>query len=328
MMEANLRLSADNPPPRNYTAGFFTGRDGVALRYAIFRTERSIARGTIIIVQGRNESIEKYFETIRDLNEHGFWVATFDLRGQGGSERLLPDPRKGHVGRFADYEEDLEAFLQKVVLPDTRLPFYLIAHSTGGLITLSAAPRLANRIERIVVASPFIALRRNGMSQGAIGRIAGACSLLGLGGCRLTADLGEPPFDGNVLTSDPVRFERNRRITRQYPALAVGPPTARWIYEATKTMKKVHGHQHLASIMIPTLVLAGSNDQLIPIEAHEKLAEYFRAGHLITIPGARHEIFQERDIFRAQAMEAIKAFIPGADTEEREAGDAEAAAEA
>ena len=86
-----------------------------------FRASAPKPRGTIVLLHGRNEAIEKYFETIRDLTAMGFWVATFDWRGQGGSERLLSDPLKGYVRRFSDYELDLERFMEHVVLPDTRL---------------------------------------------------------------------------------------------------------------------------------------------------------------------------------------------------------------
>ena len=37
---------------------------------------------------------------------------------------------------------------------------------------------------------------------------------------------------------------------------------------------------------------------------------------LIEIDGARHELFQEADRYRAQAMAAIDAFIPGSDAED------------
>lgn len=47
--------------------------------------------------------------------------------------------------------------MEHVVLPDTRLPFYLVAHSTGALIALSAAPRLTGRIERMVLSAPLSA---------------------------------------------------------------------------------------------------------------------------------------------------------------------------
>ena len=46
------------------------------------------------------------------------------------------------------------------------------------------------------------------------------------------------------------------------------------------------------------------------------LARIFRAARLIEIDGARHELFQEADRYRAQAMAAIDAFIPGSDAEE------------
>ena len=60
-------------------------------------------QGTVCILQGRAEFIEKYFETVGDLLLRGFAVATFDWRGQGLSARRLGNPRKGHVRRFDDY---------------------------------------------------------------------------------------------------------------------------------------------------------------------------------------------------------------------------------
>ena len=59
-----------------------------------------------------------------ELTASGLWVATFDWRGQGGSQRLLKNPMPGYVRRFSDYEKDLEQFLEEIVLPDARLPFF------------------------------------------------------------------------------------------------------------------------------------------------------------------------------------------------------------
>ncbi|MBP0587952.1 alpha/beta fold hydrolase, partial [Mycobacterium tuberculosis] len=80
----------------------------------------------------------------------GFAVATFDWRGQGGSSRLLKDPLRGHVRSFDHYAADLELLFASVLLPDCRGPFYVLAHSTGALAALLAAPALANRIRRMV----------------------------------------------------------------------------------------------------------------------------------------------------------------------------------
>lgn len=312
-MDDILHLTPDNPPPANCTAGYFTGHKGARLRYAIFRSEISPARGTVVLVQGRNEFIEKYFETIRDLNAMGLWVATFDLRGQGGSDRLLKNSRKGHVRRLSDYERDLEIFLEHIVLPDTRLPFFLVAHSTGALVALSAAPRLANRVSRMALAAPYVGLRHERLPTGIIRPLAAIASWIDFGRASTGGDRSARPFAGNPLTSSAERFARNANIIAAHPELTVGVPTFRWLHETLRAATRVSTQEHLTRIHIPTLILAPVLDGVIPYAAQEELSRNFRAGQLVTINGARHELFQERDIYRAQALAAIEAFMPGLD---------------
>ncbi|MBB4275896.1 alpha/beta fold hydrolase [Rhizobium mongolense] len=317
-MDSVLISTPDNPVPENRTEGYFETHDGWKLRYAVFRSDASVAKGTVVILQGRNEYIEKYFETIRDLTAKDFWVAIFDLRGQGGSPRLIKKRQHGHVRRFSDYERDLDTFLEKVVLPDTRLPFYLLGHSTGGLIALSAAPYLATRIERMVLSAPFIGLIGQAASASTIRRLAATACSLGLGSLPLSRKLRELPFQDNPLTSDEVRFERNIAMMREHPELMLGPPTARWVHESFKAIDKVLMPSHLFSITIPTIVIAPTRDGVVPYIAQERLSRYFRAAQLVPINGARHEIFQERDAYRAAALAAFHAFVPGSDAEAAE----------
>lgn len=314
-MDSALISTPDNPVPENCTEGYFETHDGWKLRYAVFRSDATVAKGTVVILQGRNEYIEKYFETIRDLTARGLWVATFDLRGQGGSPRLIKKRQHGHVRRFSDYERDLDTFLEKVVLPDTRLPFYLLGHSTGGLIALSAAPFLGTRIERMVLSAPFLGLIGQVASTATIRRLAATACSLGLGSLPLARKIPELPFRDNPLTSDEVRFERNITMMKEHPELTLGPPTARWLRECFTTIDKVLTPNHLFSINIPTVVIAPTRDGVVPYIAQERLSRYFRAGQLVPVNGARHEIFQERDVYRAAALAAFNAFIPGSDAE-------------
>lgn len=309
MTEALLRASENNPVPENHTVGYFTGYGGKQLRYAIFRATRQLARGTVVLLHGRNECIEKYFETINDLTAMGFWVATFDTRGQGGSERLRKNDA-GHVRRFADYQRDINLFLEQIVLPDTRLPFFMVAHSTGALSALASAPRLSNRIERLVLSSPFVALgEQQSVPPSIIRLVSTVFSLVGLGGVQLGKDQRERDFDGNPLTSDAARFARNLALHKEHGDLFVGAPTARWLYEALKTMRRVNRQEHLTNVMIPTLVLAPMLDTITPYKAQEELSRNFRAAQLLPITGARHELLHERDIYRRQALAAIDAFF-------------------
>jgi lysophospholipase len=314
-MESILFSSPDNPVPDNRTEGYFETYDGHKLRYVVFRCQQPIAKGTVVILHGRNEFIEKYFETVRDLTAKGLWVATFDLRGQGGSARMHRDASRGHVRSFSDYERDLTSFLDQIVLPDTRLPFYLLGHSTGGLIALAAAPKLASRIERLVLSAPFVGLMGHDASPRLIRFLAGAACAVGLGSMQLTRKFKTQPFEQNPLTSDETRYRRNTAIATAHPELFLGPPTARWLSEAFKTIRRVSEPDHLFSISIPTILIAPTRDGVVPYANQERIARYFRAAQLVPIPGAKHELFQEKDAYRAAALAAVHAFIPGSDAE-------------
>lgn len=308
--------SPGNPVPSNHFAGFFESFDGMKLRYAVFRSGSQVPRGTIVLLPGRNEPIEKYFETVRDLNEQGLWVATFDWRGQGGSPRLLKGRRRGHARRIRDFERDLDIFLERIVLPDAKLPFFILAHSMGALIALKAAPRLANRIERMALVAPFVGATGLGIPNGLLKILANLATLTGFGWIQFSRDkLLNRPFGGNTLTSDPARFARNQAIIQAHPRLGIGPPTARWIATMIDTIEQVNTMDHLRKIEVPCLVIAPANDQIVPYADLEALSRKFRAGKLLTVPGAQHEVLQERDIFREQALAAINAFIPGSDAD-------------
>ena len=98
-----------NPVPEDVVTGMLKTRDGVGIRYARWRPPPG-RKGTVCLFQGRAEFIEKYFETVRELRARGFAVATMDWRGQGGSERALSDPHKGHVG---DCVVDVDQFAKR-----------------------------------------------------------------------------------------------------------------------------------------------------------------------------------------------------------------------
>ena len=305
--------SPGNPLPENSTAGTFTARDGKRIRYALFEATGRPLRGTVILLQGRNECIEKYFETIGDLQKAGLGVATFDWRGQGGSQRLLRNPRRGHVRRFASYVADLEQFYQDIVLPDCRLPLFVLAHSTGALIALLAAPGLVNQVQRMVLCAPLLMISGLPLSMPNLRRVTGLVRFFGAGAMRVGGRRGDelPPFDGNVLTSDPERFRRNVAIYEEHPELALGSPSIGWVNAACKAAAMATDSEFLAGIHIPTLFVAAGADRVVSTRMIEDCARRMRSASLLTIDGARHEMLQEADIYREQMLAAAKAFMLG-----------------
>lgn len=305
-----------NPVPENAVAGFFTTRDRKQIRFARFPATGRPLKGTVVVLPGRNECIEKYFETVRDLASRGFGVAMLDWRGQGASDRLLKNPQRGYVKSFHDYVADLEQLFTDVVLPDCRGPYYILAHSAGALVALLASAAMVNRVQRMVLIAPFLDLPDQRVSMKTVRRVGSALTYAGLG--RLYAAWGPrkalpTPFEINLLTTDPDRYRRNTGLYQAYPQLALGGPTVRWLRAAAIAAEMVRDPEFMARMKVPTLIIGAGNDRVVSTRAVEHFARHIRLGSFLMIDGAKHEILQERDYFREQLLAAFDAFIPGSE---------------
>src|SRR5262249_14739530 len=153
-----------NPAPDEVATAMLQTPDGVLLRFARWAPPPG-RKGTVCVFPGRAEFIEKYFETVRDLQARGFAVAILDWRGQGLSDRGLSDRSKGHVKDFYEYGVDLDTFMDQVVLPDCPPPIYALGHSMGGAVLLRAAHDGRRWFDRIVLSAPMIALGNAGLMR-------------------------------------------------------------------------------------------------------------------------------------------------------------------
>jgi lysophospholipase len=302
-----------NPVPDNVVAGSIKTPDGVTLRFARFAPPPG-RKGTVVVLQGRAEFIEKYFETARDLRARGFAVATFDWRGQGLSDRALSDRQKGYVRDFAHYATDLDAIMEQVVLPDCPPPYFALGHSMGGAVAIRACHAGSRWFDRVVLSAPMIALPQGNLTSVA-GPLARVMRLLGRGGAYVpsgnTDVSGSEGFIGNVLTSDPVRFARNAAILEEEPMLSLGAPTIAWVDTAMRQMKEFTAPSYAGHIRQPILMVAAGRDEVVSTPAIEQFGLNLLAGRHLILAGARHEILQEQDHYRAQFWAAFDAFVPG-----------------
>lgn len=309
-----LISTPDNPVPGDAVTGTIRTPDGVALRFARWDSPAG-NKGTVCVFGGRGEYIEKYFETVRDLRRRGFAVAMMDWRGQGHSSRQLPDPRKGHVGNFSEFEIDAATFMQLVVLPDCPPPYFALAHSMGGAVLLRAAHAGKRWFERMVLAAPLIDLPWP-RAAWPLRILIRALRCAGFGDSYVPGSNVDRArasgFAGNPLTSDPQRYARNAAIFESDPALGIGSPTVAWMDAAYQTTVEFRSADYPSQIDVPVLMVAAGGDTIVSGAAIRQFAARLPAGSHIEIAGARHEILQERDGFRAQFWEAFDAFVPGA----------------
>ena len=302
-----------NPcPPGAHILGLRTG-DGLNLRAAYWRPE-GVPRGTVAVIHGRAEFIEKYFEVIAELLARGFVVASFDWRGQGLSDRLLANRARGHVRRSTDYRLDLEAFVRQLLASDCPKPWFALAHSMGAAATFDYVAAVDAPFARIVGVAPMLGV--NGFGGSTTARHIAAV-LQGLGMSKAFIPGGSPrtlvekPFYDNVLTSDQRRFERSAQLIALAPALGIGDPTIGWLNAAYGLMDRLSSRGVAERIRTPVLMLAAGGDRLVSSAAVEQFTRRLKNAGCLVLTGSRHEIMMERADIRAKFWAAVDAFLPG-----------------
>jgi lysophospholipase len=306
---------AKNPVPSGATVGSFKGYDGAELRFARWDSTRMPRRGTVCLFGGRAEFIEKYFEVIADLRRRGFAVATMDWRGQGGSQRMLSNRRKGHVRGFWEYDRDLIRFMKDIVLPDCPPPFIALAHSMGGNVLLRNATMPGLWFERIVLTAPMIAIPDsvlghyafNAMLYAELACAIGLSTAYVAGGSDAVESYQK--FQTNTLTSDHERWQRTKAILEVAPALGLGSPTIGWLKSALRSCRRISNPDYPFRINVPLLVFAAGHDEVVSTRAIEDFAVRAKVASCILMPGSRHEILQENDSVRTRFWAAFDAYL-------------------
>ncbi|MCR4523923.1 MULTISPECIES: alpha/beta fold hydrolase [Bosea] len=315
MAEATFFADPDYPVPGHGKTWLAKTRDGAALRFASWRPTVKPVRGTIVLVQGRAEFIERYSETVAELRRRGFHVLAFDWRGQGGSQRFVRRIRKGHVGRLRHYEADLAlamAEMQAKFPP----PYFVLAHSMGAALCLDAARSNALPVARMVALAPMLGIAMIA-HPGRAKILASLLYWLGFGRAFIPGGgdtaIATKPFEGNRLTSDPARYARNSALSAAARELSIGDPTIAWIRTAFRLMARLGTPSAALEVKVPTLIIAAGRDPVVSTPAIERFAARLKTGSALVLPTARHEILMENDAIRAQFWAAFDAFIPGED---------------
>ncbi|MEP6343011.1 MAG: alpha/beta hydrolase [Maricaulaceae bacterium] len=290
-----------------YLHAFYIPHEDINLRVVLAKNPDFAARGTIIIVPGRTEFIEKYFEMVDDFLNRRFAVLVIDHRGQGLSSRLLDDPLKSYVKQFQDYADDL-GFIVDELGSHLPKPQIIVAHSMGGCVAFQSVISGTLNPAALICSAPMLCLYdlHTAPLQWFIkGLAAMGQSTKNVPLMKKTNGL-PVKFKRNKLTSDIVRFTRWASYFTHIPALRVSVPTIGWLRGALTAMRFVN--RNAAQVKTPTLLLSAGADPIVDPAAHVQFAKKSGAT-LKIIPGARHELFLEADEFRDQFFESVDIFL-------------------
>lgn len=239
-------------------------------------------RAAVVLVHGIGEHSGRYDHVGRFLAQRGHDVLAFDNRGHGQS-----GGRRGHVDHFGQFLDDVEDHV--VERRQLGLPVALIGHSLGGLISATYVVEGRPAPDLLVLSAPALKAQIPAWQR----RLAPVLN-------RLWPTLFVPGgIDGALLS-------RDTEVQRAYLSdpLRVAGSTARLGQQIFATMETTAAN--LDRITLPTYVLHGSEDQLVPLAASQPLERRPNVTYR-RWEGLRHECLNEPD--RAEVLGEMAAWI-------------------
>ncbi len=240
--------------------------DGVTLLTRHWPAEQ--ARATVVLVHGLAEHSGRYEHVGGYLAEQGFDTHGFDLRGHGRS-----GGRRLDATRFDDFLDDLELIMERARTPGR--PLVLYGHSLGGLLATAYAESDRPQPDLLVLSAPALDANLSGFLEAMLQVLGRVVPRVRVGS----------PVAGEQLSRDP-------EVGRRYFAdpLVMTKGTARFGLIFLRAMKATAAS--ISAIRVPTLVIHGEEDPLVPVATSAPLAD-LPGCERIVFPGLRHETHNE-----------------------------------
>ena len=295
----------------------FTGQNDLSLKYLKFG-EKKGSKGSLIFVNGLGENVIMYLELFYDLHLQGWSpIYTYDHRGQGLSDRILPDPNVGYVEDWSFYGEDLNTFIQ-LVLSDPKVDdqnLFLMSNSMGSAITVEYFQNFPDQqkiFNSVVLASPFFGLHARGFDFAEPifpHFIRFAClfrnclsPIVGSGSRHLKREVVQ-----KRITSSQDRYDLFVRGAKIYSAGYV-VPSLDWVIQAFRMNRRVMSPENISKVTLPILILQAEQDSVVSNRKQNRFCQKIENCSLKVLEG-RHDHFIETDEIRDQAiLETVELF--------------------
>ena len=294
--------------PADGAAFWLRTRDGLRIRAGLWNAAGP--RGTVFLLPGRTEYVEKYGRSAQHLAAAGWATLSVDWRGQGLADRVLKDPMTGHVADFDEYQTDMAALLAFAEARALPKLYVMLAHSMAGCIGLRslmsglpfASAAFSAPMWGILMADwmrPFA----NVLSWSS--RYLGLSHLYAPGTKRTTYVLAEA-FAGNNLTTDQDMWNYMRNQALAHPELALGGPSLAWLWAALSECRALAA---MESPPYPVICALGTNERIVDTRPiHDRMARW-PGGRLDMYAGAEHEVLMERPETRAAFLDSALALF-------------------
>jgi alpha-beta hydrolase superfamily lysophospholipase len=295
-----METSTDPVIPAESTARMADGTTLRTLHWAAVGEPWAVA----LIVHGLGEHAGRYETVAAALTAAGIDVFGYDHRGFGGSSGY-----RAFVERWSLLHDDLANRVEATRAERPGLPLVMYAHSLGGLIAtgyvLPAEDRPRPLPDLLVLSAPSLESTLPGWKK----RMASSLTRVVP---RMRIANGFPP---GGLSHDPSVAAKSSA-----DPLSLGTSTIRFGAEAFAEQDRLRLLlPSLTAMPVPTYVLHGSGDPIVPVAATEILADTGGVTRRVW-PGLRHECHHEPEQAEVlgEAVAWIRAQAPGAPGEDAE----------
>jgi alpha-beta hydrolase superfamily lysophospholipase len=272
------------PSMRPASIEHVAARDGTPLLVRHWAVESGEPWASMLLVHGLAEHCGRYEHVGAQFAHAGIDVHGFDLRGFGGSG----GPRAS-IDRWSQLHDDLEERLVAIRSIAPARPLVLFGHSLGGLITLGYVLDGRARPDLLVLSAPAIDARIPLWQRALVASLRRVAPGMALSNRLDPDDLSCIAGVGEDYVKDPLNQHKS---------------TARFAYAAFGEQRRVAAS--LDRLSIPTLVVHGADDRIVPATASEPLER--QPGVTRTVyPGLRHELHNE--VMGPQVVQAELAWI-------------------
>ena len=251
----------------------FVEVDGVTVHYKTAGVEGE--GPTFVLIHGFGSSTYTWHEVMADFGELGRVIA-FDLPAFGLTERPLPNDWDSNP-----YTPQAQVDLTLGLLDALNIgQAVLIGHSSGGVVAAQVAVKQPERVAGLVlVDAPILSGGRNAPRF-----LLRLPQINRLGPVFMRQFAGQPGTDFlRNAWSDPDSLDEETLEAYRKPLQANDWDRALWEY--AKVNGTVRLEPDLPRLSLPTLVLTGTDDEIVPPEQSERLAE--------TLPDATLEAFED-----------------------------------
>tara|TARA_Y100000768_G_C23939363_1_gene664291 strand:+ start:15 stop:974 length:960 start_codon:yes stop_codon:yes gene_type:complete len=303
-------LELDNyKAPEGIKSYFVNMDDGIKIRVCHWLQQKEKSIGTILLQQGHNEFIEKYYETIQEFIDRGYSVICFDWRGQGMSERMIDDINKSFINDFERHDKDLEKILVEIIDPFFSKPLIGIGHSMGGCLMLSAFKNHPDKFSHGILSAPMLGFKNEKFLRAAssIMRVFMKDTDYLIGS---KPNMGiETPFEENDLTTDRFRYKRTQKLVRKKPDIRLWGVTNAFAKSVSNRFKTIRKKNWVEDIKTKILIINSINDKVVDSNKTLEINKRLKNSKIVNFQNCEHEIFIENDINRKILWEAIDSFL-------------------